>query len=293
MSSSTTPWFLIFCFWVFHLLTSLVDNAMVANFITRGRIQKPLHPAFGEENFPASKLSLRVFTYSLSPLRASIERLLQPLFQLQEQITELFSELQASRPYDFRIYDVRMTMDQDTRPPKMRKPWMHREIEGMKEAVAGDQKVALELEEHPGMVGLGTRLEKGLVGSDQSGLLFFCSQFALGLMQIVVVDEQHLMPPPPFVPSTASSSTVSSAVVAPSISSLTRFADLSLRSPAITSLLSDSPVRATQLHPPRETSSPTPERVIVQVQGNGEASPSAAENGLYTPAFGSKRRLWA
>ena len=85
----------------------------------------------------------------------------------------------------------------------MRKPWMHRKIEGMKEAVAGDQKVALELEEHPGMVGLGTRLEKGLVGSDQLGLLFFCSQFALGLMQIVVVDEQHLMPPPPFVPSTA------------------------------------------------------------------------------------------
>jgi hypothetical protein len=56
---------------------------------------------------------------------------------------------------------------------------MHREIEAMKEAAAGDQEVALELEEHPGMVGLGIRLEKGLVGSDRLGMFFFCSQFAL------------------------------------------------------------------------------------------------------------------
>jgi len=39
---------------------------------------------------------------------------------------------------------------------------MHREFDAMKEAVAGDQEVALELEEHLGMVGLGIRLEKGL-----------------------------------------------------------------------------------------------------------------------------------
>ena len=37
---------------------------------------------------------------------------------------------------------------------------MDREVEVMKETVAGDQEVALELEEHPGMVGPGIRLEK-------------------------------------------------------------------------------------------------------------------------------------
>ena len=54
-----------------------------------GRIQEPLHPAFREEDFPASKPSLRLVTYS-SSLRTLIERLLQPLFQLQEPRTEFY-----------------------------------------------------------------------------------------------------------------------------------------------------------------------------------------------------------
>jgi hypothetical protein len=180
MSSSTSPWFLIFCFRVFHLLTSLVDDAMVANFITRDRIQEPLHPAFGEEDFPASRLSLRLVTYSSRPLKTSIKRLLQPLFQLQEPRTEPFLELQPPDPtMSKNDSDGSLPkLGQDTMSPKMRKRWMHREIEAVKEAVAGDQEVALELEEHPGMVGLVIRLKKGLVGSDWLGV-FFCSQFAL------------------------------------------------------------------------------------------------------------------
>ena len=50
---------------------------------------------------------------------------------------------------------------------------MHREIEAMKEAVAGDREVVLE---HPGMVRLGIRLEKG---SDRLRMSFFSSRFAL------------------------------------------------------------------------------------------------------------------
>ena len=59
-------------------------------------------------------------------------------------------------------------------PPKMRKRWMHREIEAMKEAVADDQEAMLELEEHPGMVGLGIRLEKG---PDRLGMFLFYLRF--------------------------------------------------------------------------------------------------------------------
>jgi len=64
-------------------------------------------------------------------------------------------------------------------PPKMRKQWMHREIEAMKEAVAGDREVAPELEERPGtrMVGLEIRLEKTL---DRLGMLFFLYDFRSG-----------------------------------------------------------------------------------------------------------------
>ena len=54
---------------------------------------------------------------------------------------------------------------------------MHREIEAMKEAVAGYREVALELEEHPGMVELGIRLEKIL---DLLGMLFFIYDFRSG-----------------------------------------------------------------------------------------------------------------
>lgn len=75
-------------------------------------IQEPLHPAFGEEDFPASKPSLRVVTHSSSSLRTSIERLLQPLFQLQEPRTELFSEL---RPPDTTMSEN----DNDGSPPKL------------------------------------------------------------------------------------------------------------------------------------------------------------------------------
>ena len=78
------------------------------------------------------------------------------------------------------------------------------------------------------------------------------------------------MPPPPFMPTPAPLSTAMDAVAVPSISPLSRFADLSLRSPAITSLVSGSP--AIPQLPPRDNSSPTPERVRAP-----SASPSAAE----------------
>ena len=127
-------------------------------------------------------------------------------------------------------------------PPKMRKRWMHREVEAMKEAVASDREVVMQLEEPPGMVRLGIRFKESS-GTDQLGMfsLFFFTIYALGLMLIGFVDEQHLMPPPPFVRSTAPSSTGSNAVAVPSISPLSRFVDLSLRSPAIPSLVSNSP----------------------------------------------------
>jgi hypothetical protein len=98
-------------------------------------------------------------------------------------------------------------------------------------------------------------------------------------MLIGIVDEQHLMAPPPFVHSTAPSSTGSNAVAVPSISPLSRFADLSFHSPAIASLVSNSPVVEQQ--PPCETSSPMPERAKTPSQANAEpssVSPSAAES---------------
>ena len=101
----------------------------------------------------------------------------------------------------------------------------------MKEAVAGDQEVALELEEHLGMVELGIRLENGLGGLVWSGMFFFITICTLGFMRIVVVDEQHLIPRSPFVPSAAPSLKALTAVAVPSISPLTRFMNLSLRSP--------------------------------------------------------------
>jgi hypothetical protein len=80
-----------------------------------------------------------------------------PTRSLPTPITELSSEL---RPPDPTISendkdDSPPKLGEDRMPPKMRKRWMHREIEAMKEAVAGDREVVLELEEHPGMVGLG------------------------------------------------------------------------------------------------------------------------------------------
>ena len=55
-------------------------------------------------------------------------------------------------------------------PPKMRERWMYRELEAMKESVTSDRETLLELEQRPGMVGLGIRLEKG---SSQLGIFFF------------------------------------------------------------------------------------------------------------------------
>lgn len=37
---------------------------------------------------------------------------------------------------------------------------MHREVEAMEEAVASDREVVMQLEEPPGMVGLGIRLKE-------------------------------------------------------------------------------------------------------------------------------------
>jgi len=57
-------------------------------------------------------------------------------------------------------------LGEDRMPPKMRKRWMHYEVEAMKEAVARNREVAMELEEYPGVVELGIRLEKS---ADQLG----------------------------------------------------------------------------------------------------------------------------
>ena len=109
------------------------------------------------------------------------------------------------------------------------------------------------------MVGLAIRLEKI---SDWLGMFyFFLTICALGLMRIV--DKQHLKPPP----SVPTSSVASNTFVVPSTPSpLARFVDLSLRSPAIYSFVSNGP--AMQQHQPCETPSPMPERV--PVQGPGE-----------------------
>jgi len=58
----------------------------------------------------------------------------------------------------------------------MHKQWIHRGIEAMKEAAADDREVALALEEHPGVVGLGIHLENTL---DRLGMLFFPLRFSL------------------------------------------------------------------------------------------------------------------
>ena len=79
------------------------------------------------------------------------------------------------------------------------------------------------------------------------------------------------MPPPPSVPTTVPSLTAPNASAVPSISPLTRFADLSLRSPAITSLVSNSPAIPPPL--PRDNSSPTPEKV----KTNDGVSPGTTE----------------
>ena len=53
------------------------------------------------------------------------------------------------------------------------------------------------------------------------GYIFFFTISALGLIPIVIADEQHLLPPPSFVHSTALLLTTSTAVAIPSISPLT------------------------------------------------------------------------
>jgi len=108
------------------------------------------------------------------------------------------------------------------------------------------------------MVELDIRLEKS---SDRLGMFyFFFTVCTLGLMRIGV--ERYLMPPP--VPTSSAASNALWFLPLPL--SCTRFADLSLRSPAINLVVSNGP--ATQQHPPHETPSPTPERV--SGQGPGE-----------------------
>ena len=91
--------------------------------------------------------------------------------------TQLSSEL---RPSDATISendkDSPPKLGEDRMMPKLRKRWMHRQTHEMKEAVAEDREVAPELEEHPGMVGLEIRLEKGLRGSDRLGTFFSLHQ---------------------------------------------------------------------------------------------------------------------
>lgn len=104
---------------------------------------------------------------------------------------------------------------------------------------------------------------------DRLGLFyFFFTICALGLMRIAV--DEHLTPPP----SVPTSSAASNTFVVPSISPIPRFADLSLRLPAVNSLVSNNP--ATQQHPPRETPSPTPERVPAQGPGEWQTFLSVA-----------------
>ena len=146
-------------------------------------------------------------------------------------------------------------------PPKMWKQWMRHKVEVMKVVVASNREVVMELEEHPGMAELGIRLKRS---TDQL-CKFFCFCFCLWSWDSVriVVDEKHLrLVCPPQRPS-------STGFVVPSISPLTRFADLSLRSPAIASLVSNSPGT------PGENPSPTPERVTARA--NDEALLSSAE----------------
>jgi hypothetical protein len=103
-----------------------------------------------------------------------------PTRSLPTPITELSSELRPPDPTISENEDDSLPkLGEDRMPPKMRKRWMHREIEAMKESVADDREAVLELEEHPGMVGLGIRLEKT---SDRLGMfVFFFTIFALGL----------------------------------------------------------------------------------------------------------------
>lgn len=80
--------------------------------------------------------------------------------------------------------------------------------------------------------------------------LFLFTIFALGLRQIVAVDEQHLTPPPTSVPR---SSTTLHCFAVPSFAIRGSFASF-IRDQL---LVSTSP--AAQQHPPRETSSAMPE----------------------------------
>ena len=50
----------------------------------------------------------------------------------------------------------------------------------MTRAVAGYREVSLELEEHPRMVGLEIRLEKGLMGLDRLGVVLFVHNLRSG-----------------------------------------------------------------------------------------------------------------
>jgi len=101
--------------------------------------------------------SRRSFFISRNTKRFEItgqQHLYTPTRFLSTSRTELSSEL---RPPDPTISENDSDgsppkLGEDRMLPKMRKRQMHREIEAMR-AVAGHRDVALELEEHPGMVG--------------------------------------------------------------------------------------------------------------------------------------------
>ena len=100
-----------------------------------------------------------------------------------------------------------------------------------------DREVVMQLEKPPRMMGLGIRPEKSS-GDRSFGYFFFFTIYALGLMRIVVV-----------VDATSAFCAQHSAV----IDSINR-------------------VCPPAQHLPCEASSPTPERVMVQVQANVDAS---------------------
>ena len=117
------------------------------------------------------------------------------LFHTWHEFSKAICGATPSRPYNFRQRQRRLTT-------KSGGGWqVHREFDAVKEAAASDREVALELEEHLGMVGLGIHLEKGLEVSDQLGMFFLLHDSES--LWIVVVGEQHLLSSLPFVHSTA------------------------------------------------------------------------------------------
>ena len=164
--------------------------------------------------------------------------------------------------------------DKDDSPPKLGKDRMHRQFNAVKEAVAVDREVALELEEHLGMVGFGIRLGKGLGGSVRLGMFFVRHDLHSGIHANCCCRR---------------TSHASSAFCAQHSTVIDRtdrgWGSFHLPSYEIHGSFTVLPchhVACVQLSwstttPAHGISSPMPERVMVQVQVNDAASPSAAE----------------